>query len=155
MIMTTFSNILNQIIEETDVSGKELCARINKSLNDSNSTMMISYPAFASYRNFRAVPSMDRASAILKSVNYDITNADLAEILEYSKRELKKVNDERKDIQQGLRIKPENFSSTCTVPQLELALMQRIKELYGASGSMNQYVNDLIKKDLQESGYQL
>lgn len=155
MKITTFSNILNQIVEETNVSGKKLCTSINKTLSENNSTMQISYPCFASYRNFRAVPSMDRAAAILKCVNYEISNSDLAEILEYSKRELKKVNDDRKDIQQGLRIKPENFSETCSVTQLELALMQRVKELYGSSGSLNQYVNDLIKQDLQRSGYQL
>lgn len=149
----TFSTLLTQLVEESEESLRQIAKKIQDRLNDQNSSVKISYQALAAYRNFTSVPSFERAVIIINYFNYSIDNKQLTEILDYSRAELKKMNEE-KDIRQGIRLNPKNFEEGMSVMELEIIIKQRITEIYGEdNGSINTYVTDLMKKDLISSGY--
>ena len=153
--MITFSALLAQLVDESGMTNRKVALEIQEKLRKENSNVSLSYPAFFAYRNFTMVPTFEKALIIVNFFNYDISNEDLSAILEYSRSELKKMReDEAKDIRQGIRIKPSNFYEGLSASELEIIINQRIDELYGeGNGSMNAYVNDLIKNDLIKYGY--
>lgn len=149
----TFSILLAQLVEESEESLRQIAKKIQNKLNDQNSSVKISYQALAAYRNYTSVPSFERAVIIMNYFNYPIDNKQLTEILDYSRSELKKMNEE-KDIRQGIRLSPKNFEKGMSVMELELIIKQRITEIYGENnGSINSYITDLMKNDLISSGY--
>ena len=152
---TTFSTLLIQLISESGKSTRKIALEIQEQLKDDSSQLTLSYPAFISYRNFTTVPSFEKASLIINYFNYEISNEELTEILDYSRSELKKIKlDDDKDIRQGIRLNPKNFNEEWSAAELEITIKQRIEELYGEDkGSINSYISDLIKKDLEKAGY--
>ena len=153
--MITFAALLSQLVDESGMSNRKVALDIQKKLKEQNSNISLSYPSFFAYRNFTMVPSFEKASIIVDYFNYDITNEELSSILEYSRNELKKLKeDDNKDIRQGIRINPSNFSKNLSTSELEILIKNRIDELYGEDkGSLNAYINDLIKSDLIKYGY--
>ena len=153
--MITFAALLSQLVDESGMSNRKVALDIQKKLKEQNSNISLSYPSFFAYRNFTMVPSFEKASIIVDYFNYDITNEELSSILEYSRNELKKLKeDDNKDIRQGIRINPSNFSENLSTSELEILIKNRIDELYGEDkGSLNAYINDLIKSDLIKYGY--
>ena len=153
--MITFAALLSQLVDESGMSNRKVALDIQKKLKEQNSNISLSYPSFFAYRNFTMVPSFEKASIIVDYFNYDITNEELSSILEYSRNELKKLKEEEnKDIRQGIRINPSNFSENLSTSELEILIKNRIDELYGEDkGSLNAYINDLIKSDLIKYGY--
>ena len=153
--MITFAALLSQLVDESGMSNRKVALDIQKKLKEQNSNISLSYPSFFAYRNFTMVPSFEKASIIVDYFNYDITNEELSSILEYSRNELKKLKeDDNKDIRQGIRINPSNFSRNLSTSELEILIKNRIDELYGEDkGSLNAYINDLIKCDLIKYGY--
>ena len=153
--MITFAALLSQLVDESGMSNRKVALDIQKKLKEQNSNISLSYPSFFAYRNFTMVPSFEKASIIVDYFNYDITNEELSSILEYSRNELKKLKeDDNKDIRQGIRINPSNFSRNLSTSELEILIKNRIDELYGEDkGSLNAYINDLIKSDLIKYGY--
>ena len=153
--MITFSALLSQLVDESGMTNRKVALAIQDELKKENSNVTLSYPSFFAYRNFTMVPSFEKASIIVKYFNYDISNEELSNILEYSRSELKKIKeDDNKDIRQGIRIKPSNFSDDMSASELEIIIKNRIDELYGEDkGSINGYINDLIKDDLIKYGY--
>lgn len=148
MELTTFSTILTQLLKYNDKSLRSL-------VNDMNNhqDVSISYPAFVSYKNYDVVPSFEKASIILNYFNYDITNQELTDILEYSRNELKKLkSDDVKDIRQGIRLSPSYFGIKET-EDLEVILQKRINELNLEKNTINTYISELIRIDLETSGY--
>lgn len=149
----TFSTLLTQLVNESEESLRQIAKKIQDILTDQNSSVKLSYQTLAAYRNFTSVPSFERAVIIMTYFNYSIDNQQLTEILDYSRSELKKMNEE-KDIRQGIRLNPRNFEDGMSVTELEIIIKQRIAEIYGEdNGSINTYVTDLMKKDLISSGY--
>ena len=144
--MITFAALLSQLVDESGMSNRKVALDIQKKLKEQNSNISLSYPSFFAYRNFTMVPSFEKASIIVDYFNYDITNEELSSILEYSRNELKKLKeDDNKDIRQGIRINPSNFSRNLSTSELEILIKNRIDELYGEDkGSLNAYINDLI-----------
>ena len=153
--MIAFAALLSQLVDESGMSNRKVALDIQKKLKEQNSNISLSYPSFFAYRNFTMVPSFEKASIIVDYFNYDITNEELSSILEYSRNELKKLKeDDNKDIRQGIRINPSNFSKNLSTSELEILIKNRIDELYGEDkGSLNAYINDLIKSDLIKYGY--
>ena len=149
----TFSTLLTQLVDESEDSLRKTALKLQNRLNAQNSSINMSYQTLAAYRNFTSVPSFERAATILDFFNYQIDSQRLTEILDYSRMELKKINEE-KDIRQGIRLNPKNFKDNFSATELEIIIKQRINEIYGnENGSINSYVTDLIKNDLISSGY--
>ena len=145
---TTFAFLLSQLLDSTGLSA----AKAQKQMEEQGIT--ISYPAFAAYKNFSVVPPFDKAQAILRFFEYDISEQDLKDILDNSRSELKKLKlDNQADIRTGIRLTPRSFSKDLEAPELDVMISRRINELFEDNGNMNTYVSYLIKNDLISSGY--
>lgn len=151
--LTTFSAILAQLVNESKQSTRKIVKDIDNSTKDEQTRVSISYPAFASYKNFDTVPSYEKAKKILSFFDYDISDNELTEVLNYSRQELKKIKDsDSKDMRQGIRLSPANFGLD-SADDLSVIIQRRITELGVRNRSVNTYISELIKKDLQDSGY--
>ena len=155
MELTTFSNILCQLMEKLELNTKQMHLKVLKKSEENGDYNTISYPAFASYVNFRSVPNFERASLILDVLNYEISADDLVKVLDYSKKELKKMQTDKKEVYFGMRINPKMISDTCTASQLEMAMRTRAEEVCNGKSNLNQYVIYLIKEDLKKNGFKL
>ena len=113
----------------------------------------ISYPAIGSYKNYDSVPSFDRARAILDALEYEISDDDLSEILQYSRDELKEIRQDEQTVQQGVRLSPKFFSGNINAAELRTMIDSRIEELTSVNGNFNSYISWLIKNDLTNAGY--
>lgn len=149
MIETTFSTLFTQLLNASEMNVSQLYRELKK--NNIN----ISYQALAAYKAFDTVPKFEKAAEILNYFDYNKSDSELTEILNYSRSELKNYKaQERKDIRQGIRLTPSSFAEDITADELDVMIQKRINELSeNGDHSFNSYVSSLIKKDLQEQGY--
>ena len=139
---------MRQLLESSNYSVRDL----HQKLAEAGSS--ISYPALAAYKNYYSVPPFDRARTILNVFEYDIPDTALAEVLQYSREELKSLREDNYEvIQQGLRIQAYQFGGSLNAVQIRDLIDERIAELFDDNGNFNSYVLYLIKNDLIESGY--
>ena len=144
----TFSSLFTQLLVSSDESVRDLYRSL---LNDGYE---ISYPSLVSYKNFNALPTFDRARNILNHYNYPLSDSELAEMLDYSRQELKEYRmDNSKIYQRGIRLSPSFFDDELSVQGLERLIERRAIEVDPASGNINQYISKLIKEDLIKSAY--
>lgn len=134
-------------MESSDMTARQLF----RILRDRN--VDISYPAIGSYKNYDSVPSFDRARAILDALEYEISDDDLSEILQYSRDELKEIRQDEQTVQQGVRLSPKFFSGNINAAELRTMIDSRIEELTSVNGNFNSYISWLIKNDLTNAGY--
>ena len=140
--MITFSTLLTQIAKEENMNMQQMCSYLQ------NKDIYATYSSLTSYRSFRSIPSYEAAKSILEAFNYNIDG--LAEILEYSKNELKNYKTETSNkFIRSIRIKPEELSMD-NPNEINIILEQRSKEL---NINVNQYIINLIKEDLILSNY--
>ncbi len=145
--MDTFSGLMRQLLESSNMTARQLY-RILRDRNED-----ISYPAIGSYKNYDSVPSFDRARAILDALEYEISDDDLSEILQYSRDELKTIRQDEQTVQQGVRLSPKFFSANINAAELRTMIDGRIEELTSVNGNFNSYISWLIKNDLTDAGY--
>lgn len=155
MELTTFSNILSQLMTKLELNTKEMHIKVLKKAEEKGNYNTISYPAFASYVNFRSVPNFERASFILDVLSYEISAEDLVRVLDYSKKELKKMQTDKKDVYFGLRLNPKKIGSDLSASQLEMAMRSRAEEVCDGKANLNQYITHLVKEDLKKNGFDL
>ena len=146
-LMDTFSGLIRQLLESSNMTARQLF----RILQDRNTD--ISYPAIGSYKNYDSVPSFDRARAILDALEYEISDEDLADILQYSRDELKTIRQDEQTIQQGVRLSPKFFSDNINAAELRTMIDSRIEEITTVNGNFNSYISWLIKNDLTSAGY--
>lgn len=147
-MQTTFSMLMTQLLEESNMSVAELHREMQQA------EINISYPTLAAYKNFTVVPTYERALVILNFFNYKMQNDDLIKMLDHSRNEIKKMRiTDKSSIRQGIQLSAKYFSSSLSGLDLDIMITRRINELYDHNGNMSSYVTDLIKKDLIESGY--
>ena len=146
--MDTFSNLLMQLLNASDMKTKDLF----RILEERGSG--ISYPALGAYKNFNSVPPFDRAKMILDALNYDISDEDLTSILQFSRDELKRFReDDQSVLQQGIRLSPAYYDKDIDALALREIIERRAIEVLPDAGNFNSYVNKLIKDDLLQAGY--
>ena len=144
----TYSTLLQQILDAMDLTDK----RAHQYLQDKG--ISLSYPAFWSYRSFHSVPTFERAKAILSGFDYGVGDDSLQEILEYSRQELKTNRLEtKKYVSKGFRINPKLIDKSLSADELENIMMERARTLIGPNASLNNYLTELVRLDLIETGY--
>lgn len=146
-MQTTFSTLLVQLMEQMSFNTKETCDFLKHNGID------VPYSTFSSYKSFETVPSIERARSIINAFGYQISEAELKEIISYSREESRKLKESNGYVQTGIRLSAKQFGKDIDSEQLDVMLTQRASELIEKQPSLNSYVTYLIKKDLIESGY--
>lgn len=143
---TTFSALLSQLLSSSGISTRDLYRQMK--IQGS----LISYQALASYKAFDSVPRFERASEILRFFNYDVSESQLQQILDFSRHQIKALkSEERKYVQKGIRLSPSYFSADMNADELEVILSKRMLEI--GTDNINSYIAKLVRTDLVRSGY--
>ena len=144
----TFSMLLTQIMEGSNIRFANTAYQIIKEHG-----IDISYPTFANYKSFSTVPPYEVARQILDCFDYECTDAELVEILDYSNRELKNMRqDERKSFKRTINLIPKNFEDDLSADSLQTLLEMRAQDIYGEEANINKYINYLVYEDLIKHG---
>ncbi len=145
MQLITFSALLTQILGASSMNLKQSLAVLHER------GVSISYSSLSAYKAFTAVPSYERAQEILRAFDYEISDEELTEVLQYSRSELKEYReDARKYLNSGIRLNPKYFGEGMTSADLELLISEQIDD--AGDGTMNAYLSRLVKEDLIRSG---
>lgn len=148
MATTTFSMLLTQIMEASDIRFVRDAYKII-----SEKRVDISYPTFANYKSFNTVPSYNIARQILDALGYSVSDEELVDILDYSNKELKSIRDYgKKTMQRGISLIPSYFGEDLNADTLQSLIEVRVHDLFGENGNVNHYINQLIKTDLIRHG---
>lgn len=142
---TTFQNIFDSILTATGFNVSDAYKVIRgKGVN-------ISYAALNKYTKFTRVPSFTTAKSILSAFNFTIKDSDLADVLQYSRTQLKHYGfNGTQYYQPQLRLNPERFGNF-TPAQFSELLDMRIRN--GGYNSLNDYISSLIEQDLALNHY--
>lgn len=119
-----------------------------------NNNCSVSYSTIRTYKNNEVLPPFDKASQILKLLDYPITTDELIISLELSKKFLEdKLNTKAKYLTTAIRINPTNLKDDLTVSELEDLINTRCIELFGDNKSkrIGAYIFKLIEDDLKSS----
>lgn len=142
----TFAVLMTQLFDESDYrTVKELSDMLSENGN------AIKYTTLMSYKKFEVVPPFEKARQIINAFQYDLSDDDLRNILDYSRSELKAINSSRKYLQRGFRLNPRHFRKDMTVEQLEQRISERANTLFGDNATINMYIEYLIKRDMEEN----
>lgn len=137
---------MTQLFDESDYrTVKELSDMLSENGN------AIKYTTLMSYKKFEVVPPFEKARQIINAFQYDLSDDDLRNILDYSRSELKAINSSRKYLQRGFRLNPRHFRKDMTVEQLEQRISERANTLFGDNATINMYIEYLIKRDMEEN----
>jgi len=147
-----FSNILSDAMTDYGVT---TCRGVEKVLID-NGTTDINFRRISEYMNGYTVPPFEKAKALLCALNCEIESEQLEQILKKSRERAKEVKEEfsfnrqkgilKRRLVVNLNEILEGFGESAA----ESVLENRIKSLFGDENSFSQYVNMLIKKDLED-----
>lgn len=142
---TTFQNIFDSILTATGFNVSDAYKVIRgKGVN-------ISYAALTKYTKFTRVPSFTTAKSILSAFNFTIQDADLADVLQYSRAQLKRYGfSGTQYYQPQLRLNPARFGEF-TSAQFSDLLDIRVRN--GGYSSLNDYISSLIEQDLAANHY--
>ena len=105
----------------------------------------IAYSSLVRYVSGSACPSFGKAKSILNTFKYQISDEELQELLDNSK---KATDENDSSIMKGTVLSSKDFD--ISVVQLEELISQRILET--ESPSFSKYVSNLIKDDLTRNG---
>lgn len=105
----------------------------------------IAYSSLVRYVSGSACPSFGKAKSILKAFKYEISDEELQELLDNSK---KATDENDSSIMKGTVLSSKDFD--ISVVQLEELITQRILET--EAPSFSKYVSNLIKDDLIKNG---
>ena len=150
MDQITFSSLFIQLLNESGIS----LAKTYRDMSDQG--LYIPYSSLAGYKNFTVVPTFERALDILDYYKYPLTKDELSEILSYSRQQLSRIDisSDKSVIRRGIQLSAQNISPALNADDLDVMLTRRIQELFpDREANLSTYINDLIKKDLIESGY--
>ena len=146
MKQMTFATLFGQILIASDMNLRQAQAF----LEDRN--VQVPYKSLSAYKTFTAVPAYDRALDILKAFDYEITDEELSDLLQYSATELKQYReDAKKYLVRGVRFNPKFFAEDLSSDDLEFIINQRVDE--AGDGNLNAYLSRLVKEDLIENGF--
>lgn len=149
--MQTFGELFSDLIT---LSGYKTIRRVAGVLND-NGVEDIDFRRVSDYMKGTRVPKHKKAASILRAMDYEIGEEELEDLLDYSRDESKKTNMELADMRSRLSTRAvyidfsklmEGFESE----EAKLMMNNRIAEIYGDEKYISKYVNDLIRKDLEE-----
>lgn len=141
----TFAALFTQLLENSEF--KNLRAFSDALDHDGYS---ISYTSLAAYKSFNSIPGFERARAIVNELDYyQLSDADLRSILEFSAESLGKIRADSRTLQRGIRLNPEHISPGMTASELNLHMMERAETLLGENATVNSYFEYLIKKDFE------
>lgn len=149
MANITFSVLLSQILTASGIrfakAGYELVR---------DAGVNVSYSTFANYKAFTTVPSFNMARQILDCFDYQCSDEELRSILDYSNRELHYLRTgEKRILQRGISLNPEYFEESLSPDALQAMLEDAAQTQLGPDGTVNQYINELIRNDLISKGF--
>ena len=158
---TTFYTLIHRILQDRDMN----LTRFYKELADLG--LNITYPSLYAYYTGTTVPPYSMAKKILKLARVQISNDELEQILEYSKKAYRDEKTENNnELHINLKIKPKNINEDYknNADGLKTIMEMRADELFGkddeisraSSGGkrkISSYISYLIKKDLEENGF--
>ena len=149
--LQTFGELFSDLVT---LSGYTTVRRVAGVLND-NGVEDIDFRRVSDYMKGTRVPKHKKAASILRALDYEISDMDLEDLLDYSRDESRKTNMELADMRSRLSTRAvyidfsklmEGFESE----EAKLLMNNRIVEIYGDEKNASRYVNDLIRKDLEE-----
>lgn len=144
-IMPYFSEILNDsMFQETKAN-----RRLVEGLSD---TVQCSMRNIQRYRTGEQVPDYIVAKAILDFLGIDINEDELSEILFQSKLRSKEMRKLQKTPTKLLYINSTNIDLGIDIGSagIDELINNRVLELYGDKGTIKNYIEDLIQKDLND-----
>ena len=141
-IQGTFADLLNSLVRGSGFSKLAVAVEDMK-----RSGISISYSTVAAYSRLDSCPSIDKAKAILDYFNFEIEDDQLEDLLRRTRAEIKKTGSDDRYITAGIRIPVDRFESDKAL--LELRINRRAEELLGKSASLNSYIVELIRRDLE------
>lgn len=142
-IQGTFADLLNSLVRGSGFSKLAVAVEDMK-----RSGINISYSTVAAYSRLDSCPSIDKAKAILDYFNFEIEDDhQLEDLLRRTRAEIKKTGSDDRYITAGIRIPVDRFESDKAL--LELRISRRAEELLGKSASLNSYIVELIRRDLE------
>ena len=147
-----FSNILSDAMIDFGVT---TCRGVEKILVDSGTTD-ISFRRVSEYKNGYTVPPFEKAKALMTVLQYDIEDAELEQLLKKSRERAKEVKEEfsfnrqKGILKRRLVVNLNEILEGFGESEAENVLESRIRSLFGDENMFSQYVNMLIKKDLED-----
>lgn len=116
----------------------------------------ISYKTISAYMRGMRLPSYERAKVILETLEIDMQEGELIDLLNRSRERIKQqksyFREEETEIRRTItiRIKPKNISPELSAYQGMRILEERIEDMFGDANKLSDYVKHLITKDLKE-----
>ena len=150
-----FSELLTQQLNIQNLSVTDLV----RSLSDQGT--YIPYSSISSYKNNLATPPYEKALIIIKTVNPNISEDEIKEVLSQTRQALKIRHDN--EFSRNVRLRPEVFGNRDAYSLKEL-FQVRAEQLYeideitenpafeNTRADFNRYVEYLIWKDLNSAG---
>ena len=144
-VVPYFSEILNDAMYKEKKANRRLVEGIEDKVNCTMRNVQ-------RYRTGEQVPNYITARIILDFLNIDINEEDLREILITSKKRSKELRSSTKTPSKMLYINSSNIDIGIDIGAIgiEEVINDRLKELYGDSGSLKKYIEELIQKDLND-----
>ena len=144
-VVPYFSEILNDAMYKEKKANRRLVEGIEDKVNWTMRNVQ-------RYRTGEQVPNYITARIILDFLNIDINEEDLREILITSKKRSKELRSSTKTPSKMLYINSSNIDIGIDIGAIgiEEVINDRLKELYGDSGSLKKYIEELIQKDLND-----
>lgn len=144
-VVPYFSEILNDAMYKEKKANRRLVEGVEDKVNCTMRNVQ-------RYRTGEQVPNYITARIILDFLNIDINEEDLREILITSKKRSKELRSSTKTPSKMLYINSSNIDIGIDIGAIgiEEVINDRLKELYGDSGSLKKYIEELIQKDLND-----
>ena len=142
-VVPYFSEILNDAMYKEKKANRRLVEGIEGKVNCTMRNVQ-------RYRTGEQVPNYITARTILDFLNIEINEDNLKEILIASKKRSKELRATTKTPSKMLYINSSNIDIGIDIGTIgiEEVINDIVKELYGDSGSLKRYIEDLIQKDL-------
>ena len=143
-----FSDVLKEAMEYTGNNTKSLeRLLIEKGVED------ISFRRISDYANGQNNPSYSRAKHLIDALGYEMTEDELVASLEANRENVRQLNayrrDKKSEYKTAIRLKLKNILPNREPEYVQFMLENRITDLYGQEGKLNNYIQDLIAADLQ------
>lgn len=149
-----FGLMLSNAMAEQGVS----CKRLEDFLLVGGVTT-ISRKRIGEYCNSQHTPTFEKAKAIFRALDYDISDEELLESLRLNRYIIASGNAAsgtnerfgRRELRTTIRLKLWKVVPSQTTEETEQEIKNRIRELFGEERHMGDYVQWLIAKDLREA----
>jgi len=144
-----FSILLKNVMQDAGVGS----ARLEEMLCESG-TDNITFRRLSEYLRNVSTPPLQKAKAIMKCLDFPITDEELEESLELNRDLIREEKEENLlsgynlSVNVNVKMRKIEFRKNATALDTQQFLYNRVKELYGDESYLNAYVERLIKEDL-------